>query len=138
MVFASLFGLAGSVSSVGVAAAEIDDYAARLSTLINDYRHDRGRATLAIDRTLENLAREHSATMSKSGKLHHDGFQSRVERSGLALCVENVGWNYASPKSQLDAWRASSGHDRNMLDPRVQRFGIGVSGRYVTMLACGK
>ena len=125
---------------VAFAAATDDgqDYARQLSALVNDYRKSQGRATLPIDETIAALAREHSLAMSKAGKLNHDGFESRVRRSGLAMCIENVGWNYALPKGQLDAWRASAGHDRNMLDPRVQRMGIGVASGYVTMIACAK
>lgn len=53
------------------------------------------------------------------------------------MCVENVGWNYRSPAAQLEGWRASPDHDRNMLDPRVRKIGIGESKGYVTLLACG-
>ena len=54
------------------------------------------------------------------------------------MCVENVGWNYPSPDDQFDGWRSSPGHDHNMLDPRVDRMGVGVVAGYVTMMACGK
>jgi uncharacterized protein YkwD len=75
--------------------------------------------------------------MAAAGRMSHDGFPSRARRSGLALCVENVGWNYRSPDAQVDAWRASPGHDRNLLDRRVARMGIGVAEDYVTLIACG-
>ena len=55
---------------------------------------------------------------------------------GYAMCVENVGWNYATPSDQLDAWRASPGHNRNLLDVRVTHAGIAVAGEYVTLIAC--
>ena len=54
------------------------------------------------------------------------------------MCVENIGWNYGSPEGQFDGWRASPGHNRNMLAQHVDRMGIGVVADYVTLIACGK
>ena len=126
------------VTAVSVAANNDADYPQRLAALVNQYRASNGLPALIVDTTVAGLAREHSAAMAKAGKLNHDDFPSRVRRSGLAMCVENVGWNYRSPEGQFDGWRGSPGHDRNMLDPRVDRMGIGTVADYVTMIACGK
>jgi uncharacterized protein YkwD len=126
------------VIAVSVAANNDADYPQRLATLVNQYRISHGLPALIVDTTVAGLAREHSAAMAKAGQLNHDDFPSRVRRSGLAMCVENVGWNYRSPEGQFDGWRASPGHDRNMLDPKVERMGIGTVADYVTMIACGK
>ena len=132
--------LAFSICAVSVSAAanEDADYPQRLASLVNQYRVSHGLPALIVDTTVAGLAREHSAAMAKAGQLNHDGFPSRVRRSGLAMCVENVGWNYRSPEGQFDSWRASPGHNGNMLDPRVDRMGIGTVADYVTMIACGK
>jgi uncharacterized protein YkwD len=129
--------LAGLFAS-DVLRASDDEYSRSLLTLINEYRTARGRPALAFDSTIAALAIEHSSAMAKAGKLSHDGFPSRVERSHAGMCIENVGWNYRTPKAQFDAWRASPGHDRNMLDARVDRIGIGTAAAYVTMMACGQ
>ena len=126
------------VMAVSAAANNDADYSQRLAALVNQYRISHGLSALIVDTTVAGLAREHSAAMAKAGQLNHDDFRSRVRRSGLAMCVENVGWNYRSPEGQFDAWRASPGHDRNMLDPKVDRIGIGTVADYVTMIACGK
>ena len=129
----------GVFASAATAAANDDaDFPQRLAALVNQYRESHGRPALVVDATIASLAREHSVAMAKSGQLNHDDFPSRVRRSRLAMCVENVGWNYRSPKGQFEGWRASPGHDRNMLDPRVDRIGIGTAAGYVTMIACGK
>lgn len=134
-VFLAVSICAGAAS----AGAEKDaDYPRSLAALVNQYRVSHGLRALTFDTTVAGLAGEHSAAMAKEGQLNHDEFPSRVRRSGLAMCVENVGWNYRSPEGQFDAWRASPGHDRNMLDPRVERMGIGIVADYVTMIACGK
>lgn len=113
-----------------------DVYAQRLAELVNQYRVRKGLRALAVEAGLAALAREHSAAMAAARRLSHDEFPSRVRRSGRAMCVENVGWNYPSADAQFEAWRASAGHDGNMLDPRVDRIGIGVASNYVTLIAC--
>jgi len=132
--------LAFSVCAVAASAAanNDDEYPQRLAALVNQYRASHGLPTLMVDATVASLAHEHSAAMAKAGQLNHDDFPSRVRRSGLAMCVENVGWNYPSPEDQFDGWRASPGHNLNMLDPRVDRMGIGAFADYITMIACGK
>jgi uncharacterized protein YkwD len=128
-------GFASLAADVPVTRAD-DRYAEGLEQLVNQYRDRQGVAPLAVDRNLAALAREHSTAMAASGRLSHDGFESRVQRSGRSLCVENVGWNYQTPKEQLDGWRRSSVHDRNLLDARVERMGIGVASGFVTYIAC--
>ena len=121
------------------AAAETTDevrYAAHLAALVNQYRARNGLRPLTLEPALDALAREHSVAMAAAKRLSHDEFPSRVRRSGHAMCVENVGFNYRSPESQFDGWRGSAGHDRNMLDKRVDRMGIGVAADYVTLIAC--
>ena len=111
-------------------------YAERLGALVNEYRDRHGARPLTVEGALSALAREHSMTMTKTGRLSHDGFPLRVHRSGYAMCVENIGWNYPTPDAQFDGWRLSSGHDRNLLDARVMRMGIGIASDYVTFIAC--
>jgi uncharacterized protein YkwD len=132
--------LAVSIWAVAVSAGADKDaeYPQSLAALVNHYRASHGLPALIVDTTVAGLAREHSAAMAKAGQLNHDDFPSRVQRSGFAMCVENIGWNYRSPEDQFDGWRASPGHNRNMLDPRVDRMGIGTVADYVTMIACGK
>jgi len=136
-IAATLAALWIGAFAVASSGAEID-YSDRLTALVNQYRVSHGHAALTSDTTIAGLARAHSVAMAKSGKLNHDDFLSRVERSGRAMCVENIGWNYRSPSDQVDAWCASPGHNRNMLNPRVDRIGIGDASGYVTMIACGK
>jgi uncharacterized protein YkwD len=132
--------LALALSAFAVAAAAGNDagYLQRLAALVNAYRASKGLPVLILDTTIAGLAREHSAAMAEAGQMNHDGFPSRARRSGLALCVENVGWNYRSPESQFEGWRDSPAHNRNLLDPRVERMGIGTVAAYVTMIACGR
>jgi len=108
-----------------------------LLVLINRYRSTKKLKPLAGSPLYTGLARGHSQTMQEQQSLGHDGFDERFRRAADAQsCVENVGWNHETPKSLFDAWRKSSGHNRNMLDRRIRRAGIGRSGTYVTLFAC--
>ncbi|HEY2816811.1 MAG TPA: CAP domain-containing protein, partial [Casimicrobiaceae bacterium] len=81
------------------------DYPQRLTALVNQYRISHGRPALAVDKIIAGLAHEHSVAMAKAGHVNHDDFPSRVRRSGLAMCLENVGWNFPTAKDQFDSWR---------------------------------
>jgi uncharacterized protein YkwD len=113
-----------------------DAFGARIVVLVNQFRVGANLPALLEDGRLDALAREHSMAMASAGRLTHDGFRTRFERSGYTLCVENIGWNYATPEQQLAAWRNSPGHDGNLRDPRVLRMGAGSSAGYVTFIAC--
>jgi uncharacterized protein YkwD len=89
-----------------------------------------------MDRKLARARARAQRAMMRAHRLSHDDFQARFRRSGYAMCVENVGWNYPTPIAQLDAWRTSPGHDRNLLERRATHAGVGVAGEYVTLIAC--
>jgi len=111
-------------------------YSSQLLDSINAYRAKRGVPALRTDANLNGLAYEHSKDMARIGKLNHDGYRERGMRSGSEVCVENVGWNYATPEAQLKAWIASPGHNQNMLDAKVTKAGTGDANAYVTFIAC--
>ena len=113
-----------------------EGYVRHLGDLINDYRADRGLQPLISAENLAALANEHSAGMAARKKLSHDGFRNRAQRTQSDVCVENVGWNYPSPEAQLEGWRNSPTHDRNLLHPTVTRMGLAVNTRYVAFFAC--
>ena len=113
-----------------------EGYVHHLGNLINDYRASHGLQPLIPAKNLAALADAHSAGMAAQRKLSHDGFRNRAQRAQSDVCVENVGWNYPSPEAQLEGWRNSPTHDRNLLDPNVTRMGLAVNTRYVAFFAC--
>jgi Cysteine-rich secretory protein family len=100
-------------------------YSVRLLASINPYRVTHGVVELNPVANLDVLAYEHSKYMAQAGHLSHEGYRERGMRSGSPVCVENVGWNYASPEAQLQAWIESPGHNK---DPKVTKAGV-VRGR---------
>ena len=111
-------------------------YSVRLLAAINAYRVKHGVLELSSSANLDRLAYGHSKNMAHASQLSHEGFRARGMRADSPLCVENVGWNYATPEAQLRAWIESPAHDRNMLDSRVTKAGVGDANAYVTFIAC--
>jgi len=74
--------------------------------------------------------------MAELHRLSHDGFRDRFDRTRARVCVENVGVNSPHAEAQLDGWRASPGHHRNLLEPKVARMGIARANTYVAFFAC--
>lgn len=109
---------------------------AELLQSINAYRVRNGVGALAPSTALDALAEAHSRTMARERRLTHDGFRQRTERAGSRACVENVGWNYADARSQLQGWIDSPPHNVNLLDPQIRQAGIGEAAGYVTFLGC--
>jgi len=126
-----------SIASAAAGSGAIaTGYAQRLASLINDYRQQHGLSPLRVADDLASIATEHSIRMADQRRLSHDGFRGRFDRTNARVCVENVGWNFPFPEAQLQGWRASPGHHRNLLEPKVARMGLAVAGPYVTYFAC--
>jgi len=129
------------LSAASVRAGAMPDegaslYGRTLLEQINLYRQDNGLNPLRFDANLIRLAKNHSFEMFQQKMVSHRNFNERFDRSGSRLCVENVGWNYTTPLKQFDAWRQSSGHDKNMLSEGITKAGIAEIGQYVTFFAC--
>jgi uncharacterized protein YkwD len=121
--------------SVQIAAAS--RFEDELLILINRYRKTKQRKPLVSSPLYSDLAVEHSQTMQGQDRMSHDGFEERFRRAtDASSCVENVGWNHQTAQSLFDAWRKSPGHNRNMLERKIRRAGIGREGAYATFFAC--
>jgi uncharacterized protein YkwD len=123
-------------ASIAASDSVVGGYERRLADLINEYRRHHGLGPLAVAEELATIATEHSSRMANERRLSHDGFRGRFDRTSARICVENVGWNFPFPEAQLEGWRASPGHHRNLLEPKVARMGLSMAGRYVTFFAC--
>jgi len=112
-----------AIAAVAAVASDNDvDYARRLAIRVNEYRSSEHVAPLALDATLSELAREHSAAMARAGT-SHDDFPPRVRRSGYARCVATSGGTISRPTTSSTDGAHRPGHERNVLDGRVDRTG---------------
>ena len=115
---------------------EYPHYAEELLHLINQYRTSNGLNVLYYDNSLTAIAEGHSTYMYHRNVLSHDHFRERFDQSVSDHCVENVGWNYPTPRDQFNTWRKSEEHNRNMLVGDIRKAGISRVGAYVTFFAC--
>ena len=126
----------GRIAADGPAGTRASAYAQHLARLINEYRSNKGLSPLELVSDLTGLASEHALQMAEERRLSHDGFRDRFDRTRARICVENVGVNFPHAEAQLDGWRASAGHHRNLLEPKVARMGVAISQSFVTFFAC--
>jgi uncharacterized protein YkwD len=101
---------------------------------VNAARLAAGRPPLASDPRLDEAAQAHALDMLRRSYYDHrspDGGSplARVSAAGFAATL--VGENLAAGMRTLDeamsAWLQSSGHRRNILEPRFTHFGVGVA-----------
>ncbi len=123
---------------VGGHGAEASDAVreADLLRAVNDYRAAQGLERWQADPALAAIARAHSLRMAREGRLSHEGFRQRALRSGSSLCVENLAAGHLAPEQAVALWRRSPSHHANLLEPGARWAGVGVAGRYATLLAC--
>jgi len=99
--------------------------------LINEYRADNGVGELKLSQTLGAAAEHHALDMAATGNNTHtlsDGttwLQNIINHEyPFDYRSENIAWGYSSAESVLAAWKASPGHNTNMLRPGFGAMGI--------------
>jgi hypothetical protein len=103
-----------------------------LFTLINEYRQQNGLAPLALSPALTAAAEFHSQWMADHNCFSHQcpgepSFGERLSRANYhwqQAAAENIAAGRAEARAIFEGWRGSSGHNRNMLDPRWKAIGI--------------
>lgn len=112
----------------------INAMATEIAAGLNASRRANGEAPLTFSRVLSRAAMRHACDMVNHGFFDHrgsDGSDSsaRVRTVGYKACIvaENIAWGYPRPEQIIDGWMNSPGHRRNMLHPRIEEFGVGIS-----------
>jgi hypothetical protein len=114
-----------AVSAAGPAWAE--GLSATAQAAISRYRAEHGLPPVTPDAKLMRLAAEQANAMARAGLLDHDvarPFQARVASYGPEVAVENVAAGTRTFPATLDIWEHSPGHDANLRNKGVTRFGI--------------
>jgi len=89
---------------------------------LNGFRASHGLSQLSTDGNLTALASEHSADMARRDSLDHDGFMTH--RGPRGARAENVAYGCKESACVIQQWVNSSGHRKNMLIPRLTRYGL--------------
>jgi hypothetical protein len=111
----------------------------RFFELLNGYRQENGLAPLVLSDALAIASERHSEDMGKYGFFAHDTAESsyfpagsgpwdRMKLSGYdypnSYRAENIAVGYETAEEVFEAWRASPGHNANMLDGDQRVIGI--------------
>jgi len=119
--------------------ASYDPEEIRFLGLINGYRQGNGLPPLVLSDALAVASERHSEDMGRYGFFAHDTAESsyfpagasppdRMKLSGYdqpgSSTAENLAAGYEAAEENFEAWRASPGHDANMLDGDQRVIGI--------------
>jgi uncharacterized protein YkwD len=104
------------------------------AALISDYRRTKGLGPVTVDPTLMQIAKVHSDRMAAADTMSHvlpgeGSYEQRLIAGGFeaADAGENVAAGQPTLESVLNAWRASPGHNANLLDPAATKIGIALA-----------
>jgi uncharacterized protein YkwD len=111
-------------------------------TLINNYRVSKGLKALKASKSLNIAAFTHSKDMGTRKYFSHttmsplpvgqsgSSFTNRMSDAGYTYSTykaENIAAGHATAQAVFNAWKASSGHNANMLNSRYTVIGIGLA-----------
>jgi uncharacterized protein YkwD len=105
---------------------------AGVESLVNASRAANGLPALADDAQLDALAQNWAVQLAAAGHLAHQDLAAIINSpfmAGWGRLTENVFLGAGGSTNALvdNAWMASSGHRANILDPGVNRVGVGVA-----------
>lgn len=103
--------------------------AAEAARQISVYRAGRGLNPVIVDPALNRVAEEQARAVARAGYLSHDvggEFGSRMSGRGIQAryAAENLGAGSRDVSAVMGRWRASSGHDANLLMQGAERIGF--------------
>jgi hypothetical protein len=98
---------------------------AQVVALTNSARTSHGLAPLGTSSTLTSIARSWSAHIAGVRSLVHNGSLGS-EVHGWSMIGENLAMAFSATQAQ-QLWMASPGHRANILQPRFNRIGVGVT-----------
>ena len=123
MLFLAACQTARTPGEGGVASNSAYGYLAEI-------RKANGLGKLEADARLERAALQQAGYMARAGRMAHTtgrgkDFASRMRDNGVeGAAAENVAVGRMDMGKLFDMWMNSTGHRRNMLDPRFSRFGL--------------
>lgn len=100
-------------------------------TLINQYRKSKGKAALTLNQNLNNASNWMSSDMAGRNYFNHTDSQGRspfqrmrVYGYNYRAAGENIAAGYTTASAVMAGWKASPGHNTNMLNSAFKEIGI--------------
>src|SRR5918997_3763774 len=110
-------------SSMAMTASVSEAKAA--AQLISQYRAAYGLGAVAVDERLNRAAQHQARAVATTGILDHGEFTSRMAAYGIrGYRAENLAAGSNSVDEVIARWKASPGHNQNMLLPQIKRIGL--------------
>ena len=104
--------------------ASVSD-AQRAARLISQYRASHGLRAVTVDTRLNQAAEHQARAVAATGILSHGEFTSRMAAYGIrGYRAENLAAGSDTIDDVIARWKASPGHNQNMLLPQVARIGL--------------
>jgi len=116
-----LFGL-----MVAASAARADD----ITAMISQYRREHGLPAVRTDAKLTAVAVRQAQAMAAAGIMEHDvagSFASRIAGANTDSAAENIAAGTKTWADTLRIWKASSGHNANLLRAGADSIGVAVA-----------
>lgn len=117
-----------------VTPPNVNVLASEIAAGLNANRRANGVSELRFNRRLGRAAMAHACDMLVNDFFDHRGSdgsnsQARVQAAGYRDCIvaENIAWGYPRSEQIISGWMNSPGHRRNMLHPRIEEYGVGIT-----------
>jgi uncharacterized protein YkwD len=115
--------LARNVPSDKVSTSTRD--ASEAARLISQYRVQHGLGPVAVDGQLNGAAEYQARAVAEAGTLSHGAFASRMDSFHIGgYSAENLSAGSDAVAGAIGRWKASPGHNENLLLPQARRIGL--------------
>jgi hypothetical protein len=101
-----------------------------ITAMISQYRREHGLPAVKTDARLTAVAVRQAQAMASSGIMDHDvagSFASRIAAANTASAAENIAAGTKTWSDTLRIWKASPGHNTNLLRPDADSLGVAVA-----------
>jgi uncharacterized protein YkwD len=105
-------------------------HAEDMAELISQYRRAHGLSSVKTDPQLTAIAERQAKAMAASGIMDHSvagSFSSRMSGALKGTASENIAAGMGSWAETLSAWKASPGHNANLLQSKADIVGVAVA-----------
>jgi len=113
-------------TTLAAAPARAED----ITAMISAYRREQGLPAVKVDPKLTTIAERQAQAMASSGIMDHNvagSFTSRIAGASLYTAAENIAAGSKTWDDTLRMWKASPGHNRNLLLSGADIIGVAVA-----------
>ena len=115
---------------LGMMIAASSARAEDITAMISQYRREHGLPAVKTDAKLTAVAVRQAQAMASTGVMDHDvagSFASRIAGASTVSAAENIAAGTKTWADTLRIWKASAGHNTNLLRPDADIVGVAVA-----------